>query len=269
MPNHLFQHFLITRFNLTSSFWNKTREGEQVLDESWLEDRFALFERHCLPSVRNQTNKNFYWLIFFDTSTPEKFRSRVANIQNSSNFIYCYFINGAEEFNFSIITAIYGLVLHGINWIITTRLDNDDMIHKSFINEIQNCQFSNESCYIDIPIGYQMSLMGENIEVRNRHNPISTFSSLYERVEENQHIFSKRNFEWKDFSCKKIIQKRLWIEVVHQRNLVNSLVKENALTLDCKLTDFGFHYNWTLIDLMNVYTNKLSLRLQKMLKNNR
>jgi hypothetical protein len=46
--------------------------GEEVWNDEWLEDRFYLFGKYCLPSVLNQANKNFFGLFFFDISTPEK-----------------------------------------------------------------------------------------------------------------------------------------------------------------------------------------------------
>ena len=61
-----FSHFLITRFNL-----NRTAR--------WLEHRFEVFERYCLPSVAAQTATDFRWLCLFDAATPEPYRRRIAS----------------------------------------------------------------------------------------------------------------------------------------------------------------------------------------------
>lgn len=45
--------------------------------DRWLEHRFEVFERYCLPSVAAQTSGNFTWLCLFDAATPEPYRSRI------------------------------------------------------------------------------------------------------------------------------------------------------------------------------------------------
>lgn len=47
------QHFILTRFNLL--LWDKAKDDRKVRTIKWLEHRFSLFERYCLPSVKNQT----------------------------------------------------------------------------------------------------------------------------------------------------------------------------------------------------------------------
>ena len=77
-----FQHIIITRFNLRNHQWSdRTKNNTPILTESWLEDRFDLFENFCYLSVRNQTNINFQWWVFFDTKTPTRFRERHKRIR--------------------------------------------------------------------------------------------------------------------------------------------------------------------------------------------
>ncbi|WP_051227980.1 glycosyltransferase [Gillisia sp. JM1] len=59
----MFQHYILTRFNLRAEDWTTTKNNEKVLTEEWLEERFDLFENYCFSSVRNQTNQNFKWLV--------------------------------------------------------------------------------------------------------------------------------------------------------------------------------------------------------------
>ena len=49
------KHYLLTRFNLTFKEWKTSKNGELVLTDKWLKNRFELFENYCLPSVKNQT----------------------------------------------------------------------------------------------------------------------------------------------------------------------------------------------------------------------
>jgi hypothetical protein len=76
----MFKHFLLTRFNLRVEDWATTKNGDQVLNDAWLMDRFRLFESYCLPSVKNQSNQDFTWFVFFDKNTPDKFKCKLGQL---------------------------------------------------------------------------------------------------------------------------------------------------------------------------------------------
>ena len=88
------KHFLVTRFNLTVSEWKTTKNGEPVLSEKWLKNRFLLFENYCLPSVKNQTNQNFIWCVFFDVNTSDNYRDKIKFISDSYQNFKPIFIDG-------------------------------------------------------------------------------------------------------------------------------------------------------------------------------
>ena len=75
----ILQHFILTRFNLL--LWNKDKKGSKVRTVKWLEHRFTLFEKYCLPSVKNQTCQDFEWIVLLDSSTPEKYKAKIADYQ--------------------------------------------------------------------------------------------------------------------------------------------------------------------------------------------
>ena len=79
MNSYGFQHFILTRFNLL--LWNRSKDGQKVRTTKWLEYRFSLFEKYCLPSIMNQTCKNFEWIVLFDSKTPDSFKERIASYQ--------------------------------------------------------------------------------------------------------------------------------------------------------------------------------------------
>lgn len=70
-----FSHFIITRFNL--NLYAHDKHARPTRTDRWLEHRFAVFERYCLPSVAAQTSRNFTWLCLFDAATPAAYRSRI------------------------------------------------------------------------------------------------------------------------------------------------------------------------------------------------
>ena len=70
-----YSHFIITRFNL--NLYAQDKHDLPTRTDRWLEHRFEVFERYCLPSVAAQTSGNFTWLCLFDAATPEPYRSRI------------------------------------------------------------------------------------------------------------------------------------------------------------------------------------------------
>lgn len=38
--------------------------------KEWMDKRVYIFEKICLPSILNQTNKDFIWLLSFSEKTP-------------------------------------------------------------------------------------------------------------------------------------------------------------------------------------------------------
>lgn len=126
----MFQHYILTRFNLRADDWTVTKNNEKVLTEEWLEERFDLFENYCFTSVKNQTNQNFKWLVFFDINTPEVYKQKVENYRKTYQNFLPFFINGMNDFLPEIVKNINKL--DSKEYIITSRLDNDDCIHENY-----------------------------------------------------------------------------------------------------------------------------------------
>ena len=93
-----------------------------------------LFSNFCYPSVVNQNNKNFQWLLFFDKSTSEKYRNKISEIINDNPQVIPFYIDGMPKFQESILEFIKENA-NDKEYLITSRIDNDDCIHIDFINE--------------------------------------------------------------------------------------------------------------------------------------
>jgi len=119
---------LITRFNLATP----GREAAWRGAADWLAGRFDLFERYCLPSVRDQTRRDFTWLVLFDDHTPGWARERVARAQAIVPFhaIYTPLFDGAGWGRF--VRAAIGPAQPGRR-VITSNLDNDDALAADYL----------------------------------------------------------------------------------------------------------------------------------------
>ena len=100
----LYKHFVITRFNIRIHYGCKLKNPEdnpmdRILDEDYLEERFYIFEKYTFPSMKNQNNKDFTWIILFHKKTPDKFKKRIERLKHEFNFVDLYLDDG-EKFSF-------------------------------------------------------------------------------------------------------------------------------------------------------------------------
>lgn len=239
----MFQHFLITRFNIKLAEWQTTKNGEGVNSEKWLLERFKLFHSYCLPSVKQQTNQNFKWLVCFDFETPQNFKAEIAKIVSSyPNFIPVFF-QESENFLIRIKTEVTGLLNPQTTHIITTRLDNDDALHKLFIEKIQEHFKVKDQLIIDVIEGYQLIVPTKKQTLRKMKAPYNPFLSLVESKLNFQTILSKPHLEWHTAPTLTIKNSPLWMQIIHERNISNAEKLFFPETNKCDLKDFGIKEN--------------------------
>ena len=175
------KHFIITYFNV-KHLDVRDKKGECTLTDKWLEGRFELFEKYCLPSVVNQTEKNFVWLCLFDKDTPSVFRNRIGKHSESFPQLKVLYLSEEEARGLSskdekvrcryLKDKIKGLIEADYNYVITTNLDNDDALDAHFVQRIQEealCQ--NENVLIRFQYGMQyFESFGGMLVMKYPHN---------------------------------------------------------------------------------------------------
>jgi hypothetical protein len=120
----------MTRFNMATP----GREAAIRTRPEWLADRFALFERYCLPSVGAQAGmragQDFAWVIYFDKDTPQPFKDRIAALSREVAF-HAYYTGlfAASGWPASLDEVLGGLP----PWLLTSRLDNDDALATDYM----------------------------------------------------------------------------------------------------------------------------------------
>lgn len=237
----MFKHLLITRFNLKNPEWKQlTKNNESLLDDSWMNERLELFANYCFPSVSNQTNQNFEWLLYFDVSTSENHKNKIAKIIGNKTNIKTFFIDGMPVFNESIIKYVEENI--STEYLITSRIDNDDCIHKDFINEIQKHFDKQDFLAIDNIEGYTLQIEPNFILGKKEHifNP---FISLIEKNDQPKTVWHYVHNMWKkEPRLIHVTEKRLWLSVIHGKNKVNEFdgygnIKWNSLKNDFIVSD--------------------------------
>ena len=216
----MFNHYLITRFNLRADYWDVTKNNEQLLTDEWMDNRMGLFENFCFPSVIGQTNQNFEWLLYFDTNTKEVYKNRILNlVANQKNF-KVFFVDAMPSFMPELLKYI-ALETKDKPYLITTRIDNDDSIHVDFINEVQKQFDQQEYRAIDFIKGYSLQI--EPIYILGKKEQLfNPFISLIEKNDNPKTAFHQDHRYWKrDKKVTQIGEKRMWLSIIHQRNKIN------------------------------------------------
>jgi len=246
-------HFLITRFNLR--LFDKDKHHKSVLTEEWLANRFALFERYCFPSVRNQSSQEFTWICLFDADTPDAYKSKIAEYQQSMpNFQPLYVTAEDAPRHTKIVADFIADQLQQSSFtgaVLTSRLDNDDMLHRDYIKKVQEmAEGATENAVFTFGYGLQYFTSQHYatlIRYRNNH-----FISLVEKTDCVQEIGTvlQYNHFFID-QCGIPVKedcnaKGMWVEVIHDENVDN----------DAKMT-FDFRY-YALAQSQNDYGTALS-----------
>lgn len=233
----MFKHLLITRFNLRNPEWKQlTKNNESILDDNWMNERLALFSNYCLPSVINQTNQNFEWIIYFDVSTKAIHRKKIEEIIENYTNINTFFIDGMPVFNESILNYVKKNI--STKYLITSRIDNDDCIHKDFIDEIQRQFNYQDFLAIDNINGYTLQVEPQFILGKKEHifNP---FISLIEKNENPKTVWHYVHNMWKkEPRLIHLSNKRLWLSIIHGKNKVNEFDGYGNIKWNCLKNDF-------------------------------
>lgn len=256
----LFQHYILTRFNLPV-FRGELRDGAKIknLDEEYLRNRFDIFQRYTYPSIKNQTCQNFKWLILMDADTPEEFKQILSDLHAEySNLIPCYFSlkeyidkvsqeyidkyndyaykTGLKSYENIEYSELVQRVLSPIfikdeiskfsvqsKFIVTTRIDNDDMFHPGMIETVQN-RISNdqECCVYNFSYGYQVHLKMRLLQLD--YFPHNHYTTLVENSNDliQSVLYWDHTVIEKFTNYKEIVEKPLWVELVHDLNVSNA-----------------------------------------------
>lgn len=139
-------HFLVTRFNV-----REREEDRTPLNVDWLNSRFALFDRFCFPTVRGQSEQNFRWLVLFDSETPGSARTRIEEYARWPTFTPVFIPPGLEGGGRK---AVLSQLDGHPEILLTTRLDNDDGICRTFVQQLHEHARVAQATVLSFPVGY-------------------------------------------------------------------------------------------------------------------
>ena len=204
----------------------------------WLEGRIELFFDFCYPSVKNQTCKDFQWIVFFDSRTPRHFLDSIA-AQDTDGIIAFHYTDHWKKLNGEILQIMNG-EKNQYDSFISTRIDGDDAVSADFIGSIQsevlkqktqapyaiNCS---NGIILDTQSGiYYQKKMQSNPFISLVQNSAALHMSIFKL--EHQTISE-------EIKTVELEKPKMWLQVVHGGNLVN---RSSGLPLS---KNIGRHFN--------------------------
>lgn len=148
------RHVVMTRFNLATP----GREAAFRNQPDWLEGRFDLFERYCLPSLAAQDDQDFDWIIYFDDQTPAAIRERIEADRKIRPFHPYYTpLFPAEGWRNSILELVGA---DRGDALLTTNLDNDDGLavdYMSRLHEAARRLWNGKACALNFTNGFVLN----------------------------------------------------------------------------------------------------------------
>jgi hypothetical protein len=211
MPEPSVDHVLLTRFNLPSKGYESLIRAQ----EGWLRDRMGLFEKYCLPSIRNQSDKNFRWIIYFDPESPQWLMDRIREINTDGVFSPVF---RAEVMGSELIEDIDRVVGQRKRYLLTTNLDNDDGLAADFVSRIRTVAPSDGSVAVYLTQGLIRS--GDATYLHT--DPDNAFCSVLAPWSEPKTCWA----DWHNLLGQSMPVVRLggppaWLQVVHGSNVSN------------------------------------------------
>lgn len=129
--NKQLKHYIFTNF------------GIGIKDELWLTYRLEIFLNTVFPTLSNQSNKNFEWVIFADINLPiihlRRLQVAIVKSQLTARII--------QVEDYSLVNREISGILSDVtaDILVTSRIDDDDCIHKDVISLIQDSALNTES----------------------------------------------------------------------------------------------------------------------------
>jgi hypothetical protein len=219
-----FTHYLITRFNVPIEQWDKDKAGNIVRDQVWARERNDLFRKYCVPTILHQSNQAFQWLIYMDVQTNpsdlETIRKELSHVKNAE----LRFVTSMQD-----LLGDLRKVLSAVetDYVITSRLDNDDGLGREYMQQIQNAFSPDDMTLINMLHGVLYDA-DTHIQTMVRNARLNHFTSLIEKRHPDQQCLTVLGFSHtqppEDCKVVNLDADHAWLKIIHGRNL-NSRIK--------------------------------------------
>lgn len=158
--------YFITRFSIldySCKAWimtsmEKNNYTTSLFSDDRLNAKFEAFEKMTLPSIVNQTNQDYEWLILTSSYLPKLYMDRLKKDIVNYPQIKLFTVKNIAEFKKIINEYSYKQSYA------TVRLDDDDGLSVKYVELMQKYQSKNQSI-ISFPKGHAYKIINDQIEV--------------------------------------------------------------------------------------------------------
>ena len=232
-----FTHYLITRFNVPVNNWHKDKAGKPVLDHLWMENRLNLFAQYCLPTIVQQSERGFQWLIYCDRQTHPALLKKIKELILLTPQARIIPVTDFEE----LLTELRGRLSGSeTEYVITSRLDNDDGLGPNFISDVQQAFSDQDKLIINFTKGVLYDHSKKVLtEIRNSER--NHYGSLIESAGQKEFVtvMGYPHGIPPEGSTELNLHNRFsWLKVIHDRNMIS---KTNGIPILRK--DIGLIFN--------------------------
>jgi hypothetical protein len=224
------RHIILTRFSMRASFGF----GDEPFPISWLEERVELLEDYALGGMREQTAKEFDWLLLCDESTDSSCLARLAGLARDVPQLRLGIINRARTWR----KAMNELLDDDHDVLLTTRVDSDDALNVRYVESVQRYAAGFLAADLDrLVVNFPRGLQYDSASGRlfARQYPHSPFPTMIERapldgkpvtVHSAQHTDLPK--QWPTHQDVSIDG---WLQVIHGGNVKNEIAPD-AVEID-------------------------------------
>jgi hypothetical protein len=208
------QHLILTRYAQKGLWYDD-------FSSDWLDDRLRYFREFCVPSMAQQVADDFSWLVFCDETVD---RDSLDAIEESAAAVPQFkLVLTSRDKGIALPEAVRPLIDDDTEVLVTTRLDNDDGLHREAIAVLHSYlpAFVNSPqprWLVNFPRGYRYeAATGRAFSAVWLHG---AFMSLYEKVRPGQREFRniyKVRHNWLHHTMPLHFDESIpaWLQVIH------------------------------------------------------
>src|SRR6185312_5160768 len=206
-------HIFLTRFNLPSAGVEHAIRAQ----EGWLRDRVELFESVCLPSLRQQSDHGFAWIIYFDPESPAWLRKWIVNINEDRIFQAVF---RKEVTDSTLYEDLSGAIHARTGKLLTTNIDNDDGLAVDFVERAKRA--AAQTTAPRQALYFTEGLVKRSNELYLRADKRNAFCSVVESWERPVSCWADwHNLLERSMPVREVSGTPAWLQVVHEHNVSN------------------------------------------------
>lgn len=236
-----FNHIILTRFNLQYELGNSIH-----LEPLWLEERFRLFEEYCLPSIMGQSDMHFTWIILASDQTASAYKTRLSKYSQTYSNIVIEYCPYTED-----IVGLYKRIgekyVRDCDYLLSTRIDSDDMLAPHFVQRLQSYIRSHLSAEAIITFSHGIQWFEKEAIAYAISYPQNHFLNFLEARDNIRTCLGIDHTKVEKNDMIQLEDKSMWCEIVHGTNICNGYFPNYHYYMDISTCHFPIHTSSKLV----------------------